>query len=211
MESEVSPSPFELVLHSGILLISDRLAYDRLRVVNRIVHLVWDILPEPFCRRLWRLESLVTSAPLGPVLALLFRASIPDLGVLLLGGCNPRHLRLWGLSVGFVLSYRFIHGDTLVLCLPAGFLSFDSFVMSKVFDILGVVIGVLGLGLWRRMELFCRGSQGDPRRRPGSIIPSWCKKNSGNQKRGFSVRGRKRRHSKVILTTFDIVMVSLSA
>lgn len=71
---------------------------------NQKNHLVWNVFPEPFCGRLWGLEPFVAGAPFGSVPALFFCITIPDLGVLLLGGCDSRDLWFLGLSVMIVLS-----------------------------------------------------------------------------------------------------------
>lgn len=48
-----------------------------------------------------------------------------------------------------MLGQCLLHGDTLVLSLPSRFLAFDGFVVSEVFDIFGVVVGFISLGLRR--------------------------------------------------------------
>lgn len=157
MESEVSPGPFELVLHTRILFISDWHTKD-FGVGKSTIHLVWYVLSESFGGRLWSFETPVPGAPFGPVFTFFFRAPIPDLGVQLLGGCDPGDLWLWGLNFRVVLSQRLLHSDALKFSLPARLLTFNSFVMTKMFDIFGVVVGFVGLGLRCRMELFYHGN-----------------------------------------------------
>lgn len=109
-------------------------------VGKETIHFVWDVFPQPFCRRLRSFESFVPRTPFTFIPTLLFRINIFGLWFQLLGGCDSRNLWHFRLSVRFMLGQSFLYGNALILSLPTCFFALNSFVMSKVFDIFGVVV-----------------------------------------------------------------------
>lgn len=111
-----------------------------------------------------------------------------------------------------MLGQSLLHSNALELSLSACFLAFNSFMMSKVLHVFGVIIGFIGLGLRCRMELFCHGKTEVRRIWEAVLGRSYLR----DVKRILENKGGclgfvKRWHSNAVHTTFNIVVVAFSA
>ena len=120
----------------------------------RDVYLVRYTLPHPATCIHGGFESLLASSPVVFLLTFFGRGLEPYTGVLLLRRCYTGHFRYrWPFNVRrcFVFLMRlkdFLNTDTLELGFSLRFFAFNLFMVSKVFEVLRVVIRFVSLSLW---------------------------------------------------------------